>query len=191
METQLKQRLVGIAVIVSLAVIFLPMLLDGAGMVETNLYKNTELEVPLPPQVMRRAPDFDAKSKQLKEKVQQIPAMAVPIQAMLKEPTTVESKKQIVKTNNKKKVDATAKKETASWVVQVGSFKDQKKADALKKKVTSYKVGKVFLQNAIIGKEKIFRVRIGLFPSVKKAEAVSNKLNSKYKLKSVVLPNTK
>lgn len=31
METQLKQRLVGIAVIFSLAVIFLPMLLDGSG----------------------------------------------------------------------------------------------------------------------------------------------------------------
>ena len=47
MEPQLKQRLVGIAVIFSLAVIFLPMILDGSG----QQRKSFEIEVPARPEL--------------------------------------------------------------------------------------------------------------------------------------------
>jgi DedD protein len=47
METQLKQRLVGLTVIFSLAVIFLPMLLDGSGLAPEHV----EISIPPKPQV--------------------------------------------------------------------------------------------------------------------------------------------
>lgn len=47
MEVQLKQRLVGLTVIFSLAVIFLPMLLDGSGLAPKHL----EIEIPPAPQM--------------------------------------------------------------------------------------------------------------------------------------------
>jgi len=47
MDQQLKQRLVGLAVIFSLAVIFVPMLLDGPGPEQTTL----EVEIPPAPEI--------------------------------------------------------------------------------------------------------------------------------------------
>lgn len=47
MEIQLKQRLVGLTVIFSLAVIFLPMLLDGSGLAPRHL----EITIPPKPQI--------------------------------------------------------------------------------------------------------------------------------------------
>ena len=47
MDQQLKQRLVGVAVIFSLAVIFIPMLLDGAGMRPQQL----QVEIPERPEI--------------------------------------------------------------------------------------------------------------------------------------------
>ena len=47
METELKQRLVGLTVIFSLAVIFLPMLLDGSGL----SHKHLEITIPPSPQI--------------------------------------------------------------------------------------------------------------------------------------------
>lgn len=70
MDQKLKQRLVGAFVIISLAVIFLPMLLDGAGAPQQSL----EISLPEPPLVI---PQENIKQKviELNRKVEEIPEL--------------------------------------------------------------------------------------------------------------------
>jgi DedD protein len=76
MDQQLKQRLVGISVIFALAVIFVPMILDGSG----QRPKALDIEIPEAPQVEARV-DVRQKVIELKREVEKIP---------LKEPLIVD-----------------------------------------------------------------------------------------------------
>ena len=70
MDQNIKNRLVGIAVVSSLAVIFLPMILDGSGV------EKAQLEVTIPPQpVVEENPDFVVKQLELKQKADSVPEL--------------------------------------------------------------------------------------------------------------------
>lgn len=186
MESQLKQRLVGIAVIVSLAVIFLPALLDGAGMLEQQQFKQKKLEIPPPPKVERREVDLAAQAKALKNRSAQIP----------------EFHNDFVDTSNRKAEAKTPVKQIKSqppqkqvggstWIAQIGSFKDQDKAFKLRDKIRRYKLGSVFIQGVVINNTKNYRVRLGPFLYKKQAQSAAKKLLSQYKLKAVVMKHEK
>lgn len=68
MDQHLKQRLVGVAVIFLLAVIFLPMLLDGSG----YQHEQVDVEIPPPPQVSSRI-KVEEKVIELKKQAEDIP----------------------------------------------------------------------------------------------------------------------
>ena len=68
MDQNIKNRLVGIIVIFALAVIFLPMILDGSGV------RKDAFEVEIPPQpVVESNPQFDAKIIELNAQAEAIP----------------------------------------------------------------------------------------------------------------------
>ena len=71
MDQNIKNRLVGIAVISSLVVIFLPMILDGSGI------ENTDLNVDIPPQPVAVASDaeFVVKQLELEQKIDDLPEL--------------------------------------------------------------------------------------------------------------------
>ena len=71
MDQNIKTRLVGIAVISSLVVIFLPMVLDGSGI------ENTDLNVDIPPQPVAVASDaeFVVKQLELEQKIDDLPEL--------------------------------------------------------------------------------------------------------------------
>jgi DedD protein len=71
MDHQLKQRLVGISVIFALAVIFLPMLLDGSG----QHLEKLDVKIPVPPKVDSRV-DVKQQVIELKREVESLPVMA-------------------------------------------------------------------------------------------------------------------
>ena len=74
MDQNIKNRLVGIIVIFALAVIFLPMILDGSGV------NKEKLEVVIPPQpVVSANPEFEAKVAELNQKVDAIPVLETSI----------------------------------------------------------------------------------------------------------------
>ncbi len=189
-ESQLKQRLVGIAVIVSLAVIFLPMLLDGAGVVEKTEFKESRFEIPPPPKVERRSIDLSAKAKQLKKRISRIPVVSQNIvDASNKKQDKAEKltpKKTSIK-NIKKPIKKVKKVGGESWIAQLGSFVDQDKAFKLQDKVRAYKIASVFIQKVVIKSNKSYRVRMGPFLYQKQAKAAVKKLSSKYKIKAVVM----
>lgn len=71
MNQQLKQRLVGVAVIFLLAIIFLPMILDGSGYQDERV----DIEIP-PPPVMTSRVKVEEKVIELKKQVAQVPSIA-------------------------------------------------------------------------------------------------------------------
>lgn len=186
MESQLKQRLVGIAVIVSLAVIFLPMLLDGAGMMEKPQYNQEVFAVPPAPKVDRRIVDLEEKEKQLDTRLNNIPKLVHNIvdDANKKQDKAAKVKKVTVKPKVTKPI---AKVGGDSWIVQLGSFKDQEKAFILQKKLRSYKIAAVFIQKLMINNSKSYRVRMGPFLYQKQARAAKVKLTKKLKIQAVVM----
>lgn len=71
MNQQLKQRLVGVAVIFLLAIIFLPMILDGSGYQDERV----DIEIPPPPVITSRV-KVEEKVIELKKQTAQIPSIA-------------------------------------------------------------------------------------------------------------------
>ena len=68
MDQNTKNRLVGVIVIFSLAVIFLPMILDGSGV------RKDQVEVVIPPQPLVSAdPDFETRIIELQASVDALP----------------------------------------------------------------------------------------------------------------------
>lgn len=195
MESQLKQRLVGIAVIVSLAVIFLPMILDGAGVVgtEKNQFEAVGIEVPPAPTIERRTVDLNPQVQQMNKRINEMPK---PPNSVVDEQNKVQIKAQEKTTSSasvskKSSAKAVTKLGGDSWIAQLGSFKDQDKAFKLQDKVRAFKIAPVFIQKIMLQKGFSYRVRLGPFLYKKQAKAAAEKLNNKYTLKSVVMKHEK
>ncbi len=84
MEQQLKQRLVGVAVIFSLAIIFLPMLLDGSGNHPSHLKVSIPEKPPVPSYEL-----VNEKVEKLKNRVERIPQPAAQIVDEISDPLDI------------------------------------------------------------------------------------------------------
>ncbi len=90
MDQQLKQRLVGVAVIFSLAVIFIPMLLDGAGMRPQHL----QVEIPERPEI-EPFEIVEQKVIELKKQAAEIPDLQPRIVDEISDPAAAVVKKPV------------------------------------------------------------------------------------------------
>ena len=191
-DTRLKQRLVGAIMLVSLAVIFIPMILSGGDpavnrLSGTNIPEKPERDfvsriIPLDKQAPEPAPikakvaeSAPKQEKKAESKVDSKPAKAktaakvkpkVVAKAEVKPTPKPVVKKAPAKTAKASK--PSVKKGVSAWVIQVGSFGSKKNAYGLRDKLR----GKGFnaFVDSIHQKEKTtYRVRIG--PEVKKSKA--------------------
>lgn len=212
MEQQLKQRLVGISVIFALAVIFLPMILDGSG----QHLETLDIKIPPPPLVESRV---DARQRviELKREVIALPEIAPTIvdevadaqakiseaaetkaAAELPDKTGKAAETKLSSTNRKVQlvptpVPTAAPQKTAeapavqvggdSWVIQIGSFHDKDKAYAQRDLIRKSGLGAVFIEKFSQDGALSYRVRMGPFLSRDKATVVKNKVLAKYNIK--------
>jgi DedD protein len=213
MDQQLKQRLVGISVIFALAVIFLPMILDGSG----QHLEKLDVNIPVPPRVESRV-DVRQQVIELKREVDALPAMTSVIvdevsdaqvepQAEVKPETTdtTVQKPEVTKPPaSKPTTKATAsntpeiaKKVTPEptkappkvlaggdqWVIQVGSFQDKDKAYKQRDLLRKSRLSAVFIEKFTQDGSLRYRVRMGPFLTRDKAKVVKNKVLAKYSIK--------
>lgn len=172
METLMKQRLIGAVVLVALAVIFVPMLLDGSGRKESAVI---EEELSLAP------PRFNFESKlpdpgQLDalpaaEKPGEPKAVAAP--AEKPEPAGQEAPQEATPSPEPKVPEAAANKITPSpslsaWAVQVAAFEEKGKALALEKKLAAGDFP-AFIEKFEKRGKVLYRVRVG--PELKRENA--------------------
>ena len=192
MEQNIKNRLVGIIVIFALAVIFLPMILDGSGMRKEKF----EIMIP-PPPVVDSNPQFDTKIIELNAKADAIPELderfvdEVSSENRVKRtPVTDEvPEKQKLKP---KSSPAAAEVEPAkvggiSWVLQVGSFQDRDKALVQRDKLRKSNISAVFIEQFNVKNKPSYRVRLGPFVNREQTQVAQNKIKAKHNIDGIIM----
>ncbi len=193
MDQSIKQRLVGIAVIFSLAVIFLPMLLDGSGV------RNKTVKVEIPEQtVIASNPEFDQKIIELHAKVDELPGLEPGFVDETSSENENQIKREPVEETTKVPVpepepepEPVAKSKTPvggdSWVLQVGSFKDRQKAILQRDKLRKSKIAAVFIEKFSSDNQTSYRVRLGPFLNRDLSKVAQNKIRAKYNIDGLIM----
>lgn len=200
MDQNTKQRLVGIAVIFALAVIFLPMILDGSG-----VRKNT-LEVVIPPQpVVKFNPEFEQKIVELKAKVEKLPSLQPQFvdESSSQKENKIERKSELAEPKETSpEPQPSTKKEPQpeteiarvggdTWVLQVGSYKDHEKALSQRDMLRKSNIAAVFTEKFILNGEPIYRVRLGPFLNRDQSKIALNKIKAKYDIDGLIMKYNK
>ena len=193
MEQQLKQRLIGAVVLVSLAVIFIPLILEGP---DDELVPRSH-DIPAPPELDYRAsmdlqlPEADTPEPPSPGTV---PAAPEPVPPPETEPSPAANREQ----PELPQVDVPPPPPTATptpprsdapapgWYAQLGSFGQQANAAALRDSLA--KAGfAVQLQRVDTGKGSSYRVLAGPEPDRARAETLLRKLGDRMKTTGIVI----
>ena len=205
MEQTLKQRLIGAIVLVSLAVIFIPIILEGPDDEWTprshsipeqpQMDYRADMELQLPPEtpVVDETVAMEVISQPPLESDLQPPVEAVktqPVAAKVPDPVKVpEPVKATPKPAPpaKQAVQAVPKKPSLNgWFVQVGSFGQEMNARGLQDRLVRSGF-QVQLQDVELGKKHAYRVLVGPSTSRVAAEKQAEKLKSSQQLKGMVI----
>ncbi len=193
MERRLKERLIGAAVLVMLAVIFIPMILDDSSQTHVTI---TETNIPARPEEgfnsrivplkesdltpLPAEPTVQAEADKIPE-VRQEPAKPVgPVQAVevkKADPLPVQPQKPAAVINQ---MGATA------WVVQLGSFSSEENAKGLNEKLR--KAGyPAFVEPLKRQSGMAYRVRVGPELLRSDAQSLQQKLKKKMQIDGIVI----
>lgn len=189
MEQGLKERLVGAAVLVIMAVIFIPMLLGGSPesdepITETNIPqrpddKSSSRIVPL----LETETESGSTIKDIKEDdIKPVDTLKESVPSTTGQETIAEPEQavQLTDKTQSKRVGLTA------WVVQLGSFNAKENADLLNEKLR--KAGyPAFVEPIKLGSGIIYRVRVGPELLRSDADSLLDKLKTSMKLDGIVL----
>jgi DedD protein len=195
MNQQLKQRLVGAVVLVSLAVIFIPIILEGPddewtprtqGMPEPppiSYHEEAETQLPLP--VEQLAPPA---AIQPAEPVESVPPPA-PDTAAAEAPQPAPPEPAAVAPPPPPASVATTGAEVAGgWAIQVGRFSQQQNAQGLRDRLK--KAGyAAFLKEDRADSSRSWRVLVGPLKTRSDAEKVRDELAARRQLKGFVIEN--
>jgi len=196
----LKQRLVGAFVILSLAVIFLPMIFDNPHKVKNITvesvppkpnFQNFVVEKPKRPTF--KVVDIDPADQKVK-KLAQITSNKTTTQETTKSKVTKKTKAVSVKSPVKVSKKSSRTKPTVShlpifkniWMVQLGTFSITKNAYELRDLLRKDGFDGHAKDIEIKGKKAV-RVFSGPFVNRKEAEKVKKKLDKRYKVKSLII----
>lgn len=193
-----KQRLVGGLVLVALAVIVIPLVLDmhqgnewwGRGNIPKKPDNGFVTRVlPLDEWSNQAQSEMAEGSKQLgtvpdHAAAAQPQASPVPAPPSADDPAAQSSTP--VTSKPPANPPAEAGDETQGWVVQLGSFSNQKNADELVAQLQN-KAYRVFVEKISQGGQTVYRVRVGPQRQHADAEAIRDKLARELQLKAMVL----
>ena len=200
MDQNIKNRLVGISVIFALAVIFLPMILDGSGV------RKDKLEVVIPAQPLVSAnPEFESKIIELNAETDELPDLeprlidenstknqiervdVAKIDSNSEPDTKAQPETEVKKIKAKADVKPKVKQGGDSWVLQVGSFKDRDKALVQRDKIRKSNIAAVFIEQFKIDNEPSFRVRLGPFINRDQTRVAQNKIKAKHDIDGIIM----
>jgi DedD protein len=198
MDQNIKNRLVGVIVICALAVVFLPMILDGSGV------REDKLEVVIPPQPLVSAnPEFEPQIIELQASADALPELQPRFvdentsQAQI-ERTAAAEPEPVEKPLSETKSESAAAKVSAdpapvvrsggdSWVLQVGSFQDRNKALAQRDQLRKSNIAAVFIEQFKIDNRSSFRVRLGPFLNRDQTRVAQNKIKAKHDIDGIIM----
>ena len=202
MDQNIKNRLVGIIVIFALAVIFLPMILDGSGVRKDQF----DVEIPAQPEI-EASVDIETKIVELNASVEAVPELEQRYvdEASSDEPVKSEqpAKSETVAKAVSQDPEPTEEPETPkpeaaieeappkpsgdSFVLQVGSFQDRGKALAQRDRVRKSNISAVFIEQFESNGKPVYRVRLGPFINRQQARVAQNKINAKHDIDGIIM----
>ncbi len=197
MDEKLKQRLVGAIVLISLAVIFVPMLLDGG-----NLSDNGEEAVPPRPErefepleIPLQLPEPDANPRVIVDRPAAVDTPAPVAEAAVSQPETTPEQPAASLPAAQEPAAAEPEPEppvvsapppstngAEAWVVQVGSFTQAANAGGLRDRLRGLGFS-AFVERA----GDVYRVRIGPEAEKSRAEALMARLREKTEFDGMVM----
>jgi DedD protein len=192
MDQNIKNRLVGMAVIFALAVIFLPMILDGSGV------RKAKFEVVIPPQpVVSANPEFDQKIIELEASVEDLPELEARYvdeqssENRIERKTDAEAETTVSIAKAKPKPEPGSKSEPRvggeNWVLQVGSFQDRSKAMLQRDKLRKSNIAAVFIEQFNNNNKVSYRVRLGPFVDRDLSRIAQNKIRAKHNIDGIIM----
>lgn len=171
----MKRRLVGAFVLVSLAVIFLPMLLEEQQERDVRI---EETNIPKQPVVEE---DFHSKVLPLPDDEPLIPPLPRQEQeAVVAEQAEPPADLPVPEKTLEPKVGLSA------WVVQIASLSNKKNADQLVADLRKNRHS-AFLEQVYVNGKNLFRVRVGPEIDRKRAERMAQEIHKTFKLKGQVI----
>lgn len=197
MEQKLKERLVGAAVLVAIAVIFIPIILNDAP--ETDSISGTN--IPEKPETnfnSRIIPVIENNKKAILDKIesssivseedQSKSEQAIVVEKILSDKEKISDKISVKKEAEKDDMQDKVKAEVglSAWIVQLGSFTDEDNAQSLNEKLR--KAGYPAFVEPLKKNGKIsYRVRVG--PEIKRSDAdlLLKNLKDKMNLDGIVV----
>ncbi|MFQ3188068.1 MAG: DedD protein [Gammaproteobacteria bacterium] len=214
MDQNTKQRLVGITVIFALAVIFLPMILDGSGVQRETL----TVDIPVSFELDEN-PEFDQKIVELHASVDGLPTIHsgfIDEQSVVIDERVGGEVEALAELNKSKSDQAKNRTETKakkservvskavaatkseikivkqntggeSYVLQVGSFEDQTKALLQRDKLRKSKIAAVFVEKFNAFSKPSYRVRLGPFVNRNLSKIAQNKVKAKHNLDGLIM----
>jgi len=189
MDQKLKQRLVGAVVLISLAVIFIPIILEGPD----DEWSPASQGMPEPPKIDYRA-HIELPPPDAGPSPQQVPAVVEPVaeEAAAPEPAAGESAAKPVAAAPEPKPSAPAPVPATAipagaWLIQVGSFSLQPNARGLRDRLRQAGF-EVFLQDIQTASGEItYRVLVGPLDDRATAEKLQQRLLREQQLKGLVI----
>jgi DedD protein len=194
MEQNIKNRLVGIIVVFALAVIFLPMILDGSGVRKDKF----DIVIPPQPEVDDNA-DLDAKIIELNSRVDAVPELQQrfvdEVSSENQEPRSASNSEDSTKPEAKAepipppqpKTPAAPASGGDSWVLQVGSFQDRGKALTQRDLLRKSNIAAVFIEKFNVNNKPSYRVRLGPFINREQTRVAQNKIKAKHDIDGIIM----
>ncbi len=182
MRQDLKKRLIGAAVLASLAVIFIPMLLEEETVIDNNIYSTN-----IPERIRPAEPAPVIQTEKL-DQVREKHDYGTSIQ-----PSKDAEVKEIVDSSAETDADTSSagkplKTRTGltSWMVQVGSFSSRENASKIVGELR--KAGyDTHLETAQVKNRKLFRVRVGPEIDRNNADRIAKEVSKKFFVNATVL----
>ena len=170
MDSTLKYRIVGASVLLSLAVIFIPMVLDGSGQEAV-----TKIEMEMPPEPTLIFSD----------------ELELPAQTSAPEHTDSKDNAAVIHPASdlgknivpEVIVNNDTQSELLGWVIQVGAFGEKGKAVSMQNQLTDAKFD-AFVEIGVNNGKDYFRVKVGPVISQDEAIKIRDSLRKKLKLES-------
>ncbi len=195
----IKQRIIGALVLVSLGIIIIPMLLNGGATSKHSISGNNIPEQPkkfkavLPnvpqPMVMPARKTVTAYPDRKQGTIVK-PKDAMPKNSSVKKQVAAKPKsksKPIVdKSNYKKATKPTSTKINTAYTLQIASFSQKANAEALQKKLRK-KNYKAYTESILTSKGRIYRLRVGPYLKFDQITSIKIKIEKQFKLKNTII----
>ena len=182
MREDLKKRLIGAAVLASLAVIFIPMLLEEETVIDSNIYSTN---IPKRIKPSEPAPVIQTeKLDHIREKHDYGTSIQPSKDAEVKD--IVDSSTDAASVSATESKPVSTRTGLTSWMVQVGSFSSQENANKIVAQLR--KAGyDTHLETAQVNNRKLFRVRVGPEIDRNNADRIAKEVSKKFFVNAKVL----